>query len=153
MNDSGMLLDGDGDGAAGGDYSSSFTVAAAPQGSRFVSMPDFVRGPGQDVNVPADETSGIPISISDGVNVRAANIRISYDPALLSISGATAPGGGTVCCQHHHARPSHLGLFQHRVTSRWAKRIHQPSSYGAGRERQCDLSESTFARRSRSDSW
>ena len=89
-------MDGNGDGFAGGDYSAGFTVSAAPQGARVVSLPDFVRGPGQDVNVPADATTGIPISISDGENVRAADIRINYDPALLEITGATASGGGTV---------------------------------------------------------
>lgn len=92
----GMLLDGNGDGTGGDDYQNTWTVAAVPEGARTVSIPDFVRGPGQDVNLPADGTTGIPISISEGANVRAADIRISYDPALLSITGATAPAGGTV---------------------------------------------------------
>ena len=91
-----MLLDGNGDGNGGDDYVGSFAVAEAPAGARTVSIPDFVRGPGQEVNRPANETTGIPISISDGDNVRAADIRIGYDPALLEITGATAPADGSV---------------------------------------------------------
>ena len=91
----GMLLDGDGDGTGGDDYSDSFAIDEVA-GARTVSIPDFVRGPGQDVNLPADATTGIPISISDGENVRAADVRIAYDPARLEITGATAPAGGSV---------------------------------------------------------
>ena len=91
-----MLLDGNGDGTAGDDYVSNFTIDEAPADARTISIPDFVRGPGQDVNLPADETTGIPITISDGDNVRAADVRVSYDPALLQITGATAPAGGSV---------------------------------------------------------
>jgi hypothetical protein len=91
-----MLLDGNGDGTGGDDYMSSFTIAEAPAGARTVSMPDFVRGRGQEVNLPADRRTGIPITISDGENVRAADVRIGYDPALLEITGATAPAGGSV---------------------------------------------------------
>ena len=61
-----------------------------------MSIPDFVRGPGQPVNLPADATVGIPVSISDGTEVRAVDLRISYDPARLEITNATAPAGGTV---------------------------------------------------------
>lgn len=92
----GMLLDGDGDGTPGDDYTGTFTVAAPPIAPRQIQIPDFVRGPGQDVNVPANATSGIPITISDGSNVRAVDLRVAYDPELLEITGATAPAGGTV---------------------------------------------------------
>jgi hypothetical protein len=91
-----MLLDGNGDGTGGDDYVGNITVAEAPVGARTVSIPDFVRGPRQPVNLPANATTGIPITISDGDNVRAADVRFSYDPALLEITGATAPAGGSV---------------------------------------------------------
>lgn len=94
--DGGSLLDGDSDGLAGGDYTVDFTVEAPPVGARTVSIPDFVRGPGQEVNLPADMTLGIPVTVSEGDNVRAADLRISYDPELLEITGATAAPGGTV---------------------------------------------------------
>ena len=90
------LLDGDGDGTAGDNYVGNFTVTAAQPDARTIGIPDFVRGPGQDVNLPADSTTGIPITISDGENVRAADVRIAYDPARLEITGATAPAGGSV---------------------------------------------------------
>lgn len=91
----GRLLDGNGDGTAGDDYVSQFVVTPA-EGARTVGLPDFVRGPGQDVNLPANETNGIPITISEGSDVRSIDLRISYDPALLTITGATAAAGGAV---------------------------------------------------------
>jgi hypothetical protein len=56
-----------------------------------VSAPDFVRGPGQDVNVPADSTAGIPLSLSDGTGVRSVDLSFRYDPALLEITSASVP--------------------------------------------------------------
>ena len=91
----GNLLDGNGDGTAGDDHSVSFTIDAVAD-ARTIGIPDFVRGPGQEVNLPADGTTGIPITISEGDNVRAADVRIAYDPALLEITGATAPAGGSI---------------------------------------------------------
>ena len=58
-----------------------------------MSIPDFVRGPGQEVNLPADTTLGIPITISDGENVQTVNLSIAYDPSLLSITGAEVAAG------------------------------------------------------------
>lgn len=96
----GQLLDGNGDGTTGDDYSGQFEVAEAAAGTVTLSIPDFVRGPGQEVNLPADTTAGIPVTISEGDNVRAVDLRIGYDPAKLSITGATvgedAPAGATV---------------------------------------------------------
>lgn len=80
----GRLLDGNGDGSEGDDYSGGFVVER-PAGTRIVSIPDFVRGPGQEVNVPANSTLGLPITINDGSQIRRAEIRLSYDPALLDI--------------------------------------------------------------------
>ena len=96
----GVLLDGDRDGTPGGDYSGSFTIDAPASNAITVSIPDIVRGPGQDINVPGDSTTGIPLTISEGDNVRAIDLRIAYDPALIEITGATvgaeAPAGATV---------------------------------------------------------
>ncbi len=95
----GQLLDGNDDGTEGDDYSSEFTVAAPAANAVTIGIPDFVRGPGQPVNLPADQT-GIPVTISEGTNARAVDLRIAYDPALLTIEGATvgpdAPAGATV---------------------------------------------------------
>ena len=69
----------DKDGTAGDNYTTTFTVAAAPATARVVSLPDFVRGPNQAVNL----TTGIPIRLSDGTGVTAVSLQIRYDPALL----------------------------------------------------------------------
>ncbi len=96
----GALLDGDGDGTPGGDYSSQFTVNEPAAGTVTVGIPDIVRGPGQEVNVPANVTTGIPLSLSDGTNIRAIDARIAYDPDLLNITAAApgpdAPAGASV---------------------------------------------------------
>lgn len=87
---SGLLLDGNGDGTGGDDFLSSFTVNEPAPNQITIGIPDVVRGPGQDVNLPADSTAGIPLTISNGDNVRAIDLRIRYDPTLLTITGAMA---------------------------------------------------------------
>jgi len=89
----GNPLDGDGDATPGGDYVTTFVVEASD--ARLVSLPDFTRGPGQEVNIPAT-TSGIPITISDGTDVQSVDFLFEYDPALLDVSrivrGSAVPG-------------------------------------------------------------
>jgi hypothetical protein len=96
----GQLLDGNDDGTEGDDYSSTFEVAEAAANTVTIGISDIVRGPGQDVNLPADETNGIPVTMSGGANIRAVDMRVAYDPDLLTISGATvgadAPAGASV---------------------------------------------------------
>ncbi|MCY2987786.1 MAG: FG-GAP-like repeat-containing protein [Planctomycetota bacterium] len=88
---SGVLLDGDNDGTAGGDYVATLTVANSPSNLRVLSISDVVRGPGQQI------TDGIPLKISDGTGVQAIDLRLTYDPALLQISGGTTSvSGGSV---------------------------------------------------------
>src|SRR5262249_37647011 len=82
--------DGDGDGVAGVDYSSSFTVAAPS--SRVLSLPDFARGYGQAVNVPATGT-GLPVRISDAAGVTSVQADLFFDGSLLTIQTGTFPGG------------------------------------------------------------
>lgn len=87
----GSMLDGNGDGTGGDEYTTSFAVDT--EGALRIGIPDFVRGPGQPINLPADVDSGLPLSVSDGANVRSVEVRIGYDPALLEISGVeVAPG-------------------------------------------------------------
>jgi len=96
----GQLLDGDGNGTDGDDYTSTFAVAEPPTNAVTIGIRDFVRGPGQDVNLPANELTGIPLTISEGTNVRAVDLRVTFDPTLLTIIGATvgadAPAGASV---------------------------------------------------------
>ena len=86
----GHLLDGDQDGFDGGDCVTTLTVASSTV--RWVSVPDFCRGPGQAVDVPATG-AGIPIKLSNGTGVQAADFVLEYDPALLTITGVSLGAG------------------------------------------------------------
>jgi hypothetical protein len=91
-----LLLDGNGDGTAGDNYTNTFTVAAPAATARVVSLPSFVRGPGQPVNLPTNLTIGIPVRLSNGQGVTAVNLQIRYDPALLTFTAAAGvPAGST----------------------------------------------------------
>ncbi len=85
----GRLLDGDKDGTAGGDFTQSFIAAPEPV---TVSLPDFARGPGQSVHLPADG-EGLPLMLSDdrqtGGDVKSVALTIAYNPSLLGITTAT----------------------------------------------------------------
>jgi hypothetical protein len=95
----GSLLDGDVDGQAGGDYVTTFTVIDGPV---VVGLPDFTRGPGQQVDVPANG-NGLLLSLTDdrgaANGIESVVVKIQYDPALLNISsaelGPDAPAGAT----------------------------------------------------------
>ena len=88
-----QLLDGNADGTAGGNYVTTFTVAPDAPGTVTIELPNFARGPEQPVNVPANVTTGIPVSFSNGGGLLSASFQIRYNPALLNITGATlAPG-------------------------------------------------------------
>lgn len=90
---SGSVLDGDANGLAGGDFVTTFTVAAIPAGVVVVQVPNFARGPEQSVNVPASDSSGIPLSFSNGAGITTAMFEIRFNPALLEITAASvAPG-------------------------------------------------------------
>jgi surface-anchored protein len=93
----GGLLDGNNDGTTGDNYVGTFTVS--PSAAVVVSVPDFARGPGQAVNVPATAT-GLPLRLSDGNGVTAVNLTLVYNPDLLTITaaavGAGLPEGATV---------------------------------------------------------
>ncbi len=93
----GRQLDGDGDGVAGGDYVATFTVSDS--GQPVVSLPDFTRGPGQAVDVPATNT-GLPVSLSEAAGAESVGVTIEYDPTKLIITdvsvGPTMPLGSSV---------------------------------------------------------
>jgi uncharacterized protein YggE len=105
----GEALDGEfngtfpsGNGVAGGNFNFTFAVTANPL---VVSIPDFARGPEQNVQVPAMGSgvalpAGLPIQFSDTNGVTSFTVTIAYDPALLTITGAElgqdAPSGSQV---------------------------------------------------------
>ena len=89
---SASLLDGNSDFVAGGDYVTSFAVAAST--ARVVSIRDFARGPGQSVDdTPATAGSKLAVRIDNASNVTALDFDVHYDPTLLTISGATLATG------------------------------------------------------------
>jgi autotransporter-associated beta strand protein len=102
---SGDLLDGNRDGVPGDDYVTTFTAAPA---AVVVSVPDFMRGPGQAVNVPATAT-GLPLRISDGSGVTSISLTLRYDPNLLAITDA-APAPGTPAGSTVSLNPTTPGL-------------------------------------------
>ncbi|WP_254507926.1 GEVED domain-containing protein [Anatilimnocola floriformis] len=88
-----IMLDGDLNGSPGGDFVSTFTVNVPAANTVTIGLPDFARGPQQAVNLPANSSSGIPISLSNGDGVTSATFELRYNPALLTItSAAVAPG-------------------------------------------------------------
>lgn len=90
-NTDGDLVDGNQDGIAGDDFATTFTVTNHE--SVVVSIPDFVRGPGQPVHLPADATTGIPVTLSDAAGVRIAVVALGYDPTVLEITAANVGAG------------------------------------------------------------
>jgi hypothetical protein len=84
------LLDGNGDNVVGDDFVERFTVA--PANPVRLSLPDFTRGPGQPVDVPAT-AAGLPLLLLSDGSVQRLAFEIQYDPALLTITGAN-PGSG-----------------------------------------------------------
>ncbi|MCY2987439.1 MAG: S8 family serine peptidase, partial [Planctomycetota bacterium] len=86
----GNLLDGNGDGTAGDACTKTVTVAARPASAVTVSLPDFARGYGQPVNLPANNlAAGIPLQISEAFGVSRVQLTLLYAPSLLDLQGFT----------------------------------------------------------------
>ena len=85
-------LDGNNDGTPGDAYTTNFTAGAA--GSVTVGIADFMRGPGQTVNLPANG-AGLPIVLNNQDNATVTSVRftLDYDPALLHITGVSMADG------------------------------------------------------------
>jgi YD repeat-containing protein/VCBS repeat-containing protein len=90
FHDSVSALDGNGDGIAGDDWLSRFDFRST--GAGILSAPDFMRGPGQPVDVPATGQR-LPISFTSSGGLRSLVFTIDYDPRLLDITGATPAAG------------------------------------------------------------
>ncbi len=83
-------LDGQANGGTG-NYTNSFTVTA-PSTEPVVSIPDFARGPGQPINVPATG-AGLNVQLSNATNIVSVDFDFVYNPSLLTITGATKAVG------------------------------------------------------------
>jgi hypothetical protein len=89
----GSLLDGDEDGTPGGDFEDGFTVSAPATNAVTISLPNVTRGYGQPVNLPANVlTAGLPLTISNGLGVTRVELKLRYDPSLLTITAFTLAG-------------------------------------------------------------
>ena len=90
----GALLDGIGNGVPGSNLTSTFTVSPLASNAVVVSIPNFTRGYGQPVNVPASSNTGLPINLSTGEDVSGVDLTVTYNPALLTLSNftSTIPG-------------------------------------------------------------
>jgi hypothetical protein len=87
----GALLDGLGNGTPGSNLTSTFTVSPLASNAVVVSIPDFTRGYGQPVNVPASAATGLPVTISTGQNVTGVDFTLTYNPSLLTLSSFNSP--------------------------------------------------------------
>ena len=114
-------LDGDDKGVAGGNYLGSFNVAAT--GATVVSVADFMRGPGQPVNLPANG-AGLPILLNSTGNVNTISFTLDYDPAKLSVTGAELAAG----------LPAGTGLTATQTsTGQWSFTVTAPSNFAPGK--------------------
>src|SRR5262249_49939786 len=67
-------------------YTHNFVVNSS---TKIVTMPDFSRGPGQNVKLPFDNTgTGIPLTINNGNGVTSIDFNLFFNPQLLNITGA-----------------------------------------------------------------
>ncbi|MGE3819041.1 MAG: cohesin domain-containing protein [Isosphaeraceae bacterium] len=86
----GAALDGNADNTAGDNFTTSFGASLA---ARTVSLPDFARGPGQPVILPAATGVALPISVSSSTSIVTLDLVIRYDPTKLTVNSAVvAPG-------------------------------------------------------------
>src|SRR5262249_1388462 len=83
----GWMVDGNGNGIPGDDFGATFRVRRSVG---VLSGPDFARGPGQAINLPASNAApGIPIQLTGGAGVNTLSFDLHFDPALLHVDGVT----------------------------------------------------------------
>jgi hypothetical protein len=120
LNPGGGFLDGLGSGTPGsGDFTQTFVVNAAAQGDDVVWVPPTADGPGQELQAPGNNflsgkpgDQGFPIYLSSAGDVTNVLVTLNYDPALLSVTGATATGVlGATFTLLAFSTPGHAVLF------------------------------------------
>ncbi|MCR9296014.1 MAG: PKD domain-containing protein, partial [bacterium] len=82
LSDVGQLLDGNGDGVGGDDFTDQFTLDRGS--ARFVSFPDLTLGGGQ-------AAAEHPLIISQADGIESFSVEVLFDPALLTITGFHQP--------------------------------------------------------------
>ncbi len=91
LDTNGDQLDGQDNGGTD-NYSTVFGITA-PSNEAWVGLPDFARGPGQNVVLPAATGTTLPISIYNASGVLSVDFDLIYNPALLNITTATMDAG------------------------------------------------------------
>jgi hypothetical protein len=109
MESSGVLLDGNNSGVPGTNYTTTFTTSFNANDVGLV-VGSFARGPAQTVSLVVPNSNptvyypGIPIQLSDGDHATTASFTLTYNTALISVTGAvvdtstayaSAPAGST----------------------------------------------------------
>jgi hypothetical protein len=95
LNPGGGFLDGLNTSIAGsGDFRAVFTVNAAATKQPVVWVPATADGPGQPLNAPGNNQvgGGYPVYLDSSGGVTSVLVTVNYNPALLTISGATGAG-------------------------------------------------------------
>ena len=90
-------LDGAGTGVPGS-ANATATFAKAANAGATISLPDFVRAPGQSVDY-AVGGHGVPLTLTNATGLTSLGFHIDYNPALLTITGIAAgsvPAGMTL---------------------------------------------------------
>jgi hypothetical protein len=92
------LLDGNGDGIAGDNYSRTFSLGTS--NSALLSMGKVLTGPGQNLvgYAPGNNvlpTNGLPITLSNAAGVSSASFKLAYDPDLFCITSVSFASGVT----------------------------------------------------------
>ncbi|WP_353955672.1 putative Ig domain-containing protein [uncultured Sphingobium sp.] len=94
----GSVLDGDNNGLVGGVYRTRLTFSQSMAGS--ARLPDFMRGPGEHVDVPLADNAGLKVSFASQGGVKTMTFTVLYDPALLRVDGvlpgADLPAGASL---------------------------------------------------------
>ncbi|MCU0869494.1 MAG: hypothetical protein MUF30_07800 [Burkholderiales bacterium] len=96
----GRVLDGDGDGVAGGDATLTWRVDAVAPGTPVLLLGDAVRGPGQSIAVPngpaqaAGRAFAWPIRVDASVaGARRVELKIVFDASQLDLEGLVLAAG------------------------------------------------------------
>ena len=88
----GAPLDGANNGnPAGSNYVATFVVTAPPVARATIGIPAFARGPDSvdTINLPNDVAEGIPLGVSNGSGITSGTFTLTYNSALLNVSGAS----------------------------------------------------------------
>jgi hypothetical protein len=93
LNPGGGFLDGTGSGTPGRDFTTTFTVAVASRD--IVWIPDIADGPGQPLEAPGNNQfgGGYPVYLdAPTATVTSVQLTLNYNPALLTVGGASGAG-------------------------------------------------------------